>query len=103
MCSYLIYVLASQEAVWAGLESQGPLASNVSVYRKFPQLTMQVGMKIYSRVNDAFLMEIVKNIEGNPGLQISHEVANLIMKFEVFILSLIGSPTSELGVLKKLH
>lgn len=84
MCSYLIYVLASQEVLWAGLESQGPPASNVPIYRKFPQLTMQVRMKIYSCVNDAFLMEILKRLEGNPGLRISHEVFSLIMKFGSF-------------------
>lgn len=87
MCSYMVYILASQEAVLAGLEPQGYPTPDTPVYKSLPQLTKQVGMRDLCCVNDTFLMEIVRRLDRNPELWVSPKAVAMVMRFKSFLYS----------------
>lgn len=86
MCSYLVYILASQEAVWIGLEPQRSPMLDAPMYRTFPKLTKEVGLRILCHINNAFLMEIVRKIDGKLELWVSPEAVALVLRFGHFYI-----------------
>ena len=85
-CSCLIYIIASQRGYWPGLKPQVPPSPGMPVYKYYPQFTRQVGMGEYCLVNDAFLMEVVSKLDGNPEMRFSPESKSLVLKFGSFYI-----------------
>lgn len=63
------------------------------MYKCYPQFTKQVGIGDFSLVNDAFLMEAVRKLDGNPEVHFSSESMSLVLEFGSFIFNLIDFPT----------
>lgn len=86
LCSCLIYIIASQRFFWSGLKPQVPPNSSMPIYKCYPQFTRQVGMGEYCLVNDAFLMEAMRKLDGNPKMCFSPESKLLVLKFGSFYI-----------------
>lgn len=86
MCSYLLFFVASQKNVWSGLEMQGALVLSMPIYKFVLQLTKWFGMENYHRVNDAFLMDTARRLEGKLEVCFSLDYMSLITRYGIFYI-----------------
>lgn len=63
---------------WPGLKVEGIYDDATQIYNYHPQLQLEESYHHFRRVNDAFTMLTVRELQGNIGRRISLEAAALV-------------------------
>lgn len=83
MTPYIVYILASnfryRDLTYLGLV--GTSANQYKVYDYYPQLQIQNEMNHYKRINDAFIMFIVRALQRDLNIRLSSFVMDMIKRF----------------------
>ena len=80
MTSYLFYAIAGTKS-WPRLNRQGVYDDTTIIYNHLPQIQYNNTLHHFRRVNDAFTMLTVREIQGNTGLRFSLEAAMKVQKY----------------------